>query len=302
MPAFWWLFNMYALARNSSKFQSRDKRIAKVQNIEFDSLAPDTVEEIFHARQLLEIWTAKAHLRQSGKTGAVASEELARIGRGLLTGSPESVAVLEVLGENMEKSHRKAVILKTHDGYQAYGDMLLHYAVQNLIAYLQNNPKADFAATKEALKGPRQQRWVNLGGQLAQSQDVDNLRADVVAGKLACWDDIHRRYDDLWRAYPLQKQKHAFAVLCELYQPADIAKELWLDALQKAGMVQQYVRDQVYLSRKKDFDNPFRQATFRNKDEMTAAIGTVEDNSFVKQVRQETETFAKTVAEIALRG
>jgi hypothetical protein len=35
---------------------------------------------------------------------------------------------------------------------------------------------------------------------------------------------------------------------------------------------------------------------------MTAAIGTVEDNSFVKQVRRETETFAATVSEIARRG
>ncbi len=59
---------MYALARNTWKFQNRDKRKNKIQNIEFDSLAPDTIEEIFHARQLLEIWTAKAKLRQQGSS------------------------------------------------------------------------------------------------------------------------------------------------------------------------------------------------------------------------------------------
>ena len=63
MPAYWWLHNMYALARNTWKFQSRDKRKTKVQHIEFDCLAPDTVEEIFDALELLELWTAKAHLR-----------------------------------------------------------------------------------------------------------------------------------------------------------------------------------------------------------------------------------------------
>ncbi|HCC70909.1 MAG TPA: DUF4954 domain-containing protein, partial [Bacteroidales bacterium] len=42
MPAFWWLYNMYALARNSWKFQTRDKRVNKVQNIEFETFAPDT--------------------------------------------------------------------------------------------------------------------------------------------------------------------------------------------------------------------------------------------------------------------
>ena len=67
MPAFWWLYNMYALARNSWKFQNRDKRINKVQNIEFDAFAPDTIEEVIHARRLLEIWTAKAESAAKGK-------------------------------------------------------------------------------------------------------------------------------------------------------------------------------------------------------------------------------------------
>ena len=68
MPAYWWLFNMFALARNSWKFQQRDKRVSKAQNIEFEAFAPDTVEEIINGRRLLEIWTAKASLRQNGKT------------------------------------------------------------------------------------------------------------------------------------------------------------------------------------------------------------------------------------------
>ena len=66
--------------------------------------------------------------------------------------------------------------------------------------------------------------------------------------------------------------------------------------------IQEYVRDQVYTTRKKDFENPFRQATYRNMDEMTAAIGTIEDNSFVKQVRGETEEFEKRIQQIKKRG
>ena len=37
IPAFWWLHNMYALCRNNWKYQNRDRRITKVQNIEFDT-------------------------------------------------------------------------------------------------------------------------------------------------------------------------------------------------------------------------------------------------------------------------
>ncbi len=68
MPAYWWMYNMYALARNTWKFTTRDKRKTKTQHIEFDSLAPDTVEEIFAALGLLERWTGKAALRAKGRS------------------------------------------------------------------------------------------------------------------------------------------------------------------------------------------------------------------------------------------
>jgi hypothetical protein len=57
----------------------------------------------------------------------------------------------------------------------------------------------------------------------------------------------------------------------------------------------------VYRTRQKDYQNPFRQATYRNAEEMTAAIGTLEENSFVRQVRSETETNLKRLEELRLR-
>jgi hypothetical protein len=65
--------------------------------------------------------------------------------------------------------------------------------------------------------------------------------------------------------------------------------------------IQNFVCDQVYASRKKDFDNPFRQTTFRNKAEMTAAFGTIDENSFIIQVRKETEEFKLLADEIIKR-
>jgi hypothetical protein len=303
MPAFWWLFNMYALARNTSKFLGRDKRVNKIQHIEFESLAPDTIEEIFHARHLLEIWTGKAELRRTGKyKNDIPQDQLARIGSQLLNGSRENVAQLEILGENMEKTRRKAVIGKAYEGYHAYRDMILFYAIKNLIVFLQANTGANFDSTQTTLKGQRVQEWGNLGGQLAMAKDIDQLRADIGSGRLAGWDDIHKRYDALWQAYPLEKQKHAFASLCDLYGTSQLSKDQWSDALNKTVGIQEYVRDQVYISRKKDYDNPFRRATFRNNEEMIAAIGVIDDNSFVKQVRNETEEFKQQIVEILKRG
>jgi hypothetical protein len=302
MPAFWWLYNMYALARNSWKFQSRDKRINKVQKIEFDPYAPDTIEEIFIARKLLEIWTAKASLQhKSDSTKAKNDDDLANLGRKLLSGKEEVINELEVLGENMENTRRKVLILKPYMAYHAYSDMLHYYAMKNLLAYMNSRPKATFSTMCEDLNSKQQHEWVNLGGQIMQKNDLDKLRSDIGSGKVKTWEDIHNRYNYLWAKYATDKQKHAFATLCELYETDKLTKDEWKSALNKAIDLQKYVCDQVYITRKKDYDNPFRQATFRNMDEMTAAIGTIDENSFIVQVRQETEKFKLLAEEIIMR-
>jgi len=303
MPAFWWLHNMFALARNTWKFQHRDKRRTKVQHIEFDSLAPDTIEEIFHARALLEVWVAKASLCAQGRpTQGLSDSDLARMGTEFLSRTQETPEGLEVLGEHLEKSPRKVVVIKAVEAYHAYGQMLHIYAVRYLLEHLEAHPQATFSSMAEDLAGARERHWVNLGGQLVRAQDVDQLRADIGSGKLNTWEDVHARYDALWEAYPLAKQRHAWATLCEVLGLPQIGKGPWIDALDRAVTIQEYVRDQVYASRKKDFDNPFRQATYRSLEEMTAAIGTIEDDGFVKQVRRDTEEFKTRIQRIKGRS
>ncbi|MCR5589112.1 MAG: DUF4954 family protein [Bacteroidales bacterium] len=101
MPAYWWMYNMYAMDRNSKKFAKRDKRVVKAQHIEFDNLAPDTAEEMLHGMELLRKWMAAA------KGGVV-------------------------YAEGMEKSKRKTVVLKAAEGLKAYEDMLVYYAMKYL--------------------------------------------------------------------------------------------------------------------------------------------------------------------------
>jgi hypothetical protein len=180
--------------------------------------------------------------------------------------------------------------------------MIHYYAVKNLLDYLKTNPSDTFAAMCKTLKGNRQTKWTNLGGQLIPEKDVDQIRSDIGSGKLAGWKDIHDRYNTLWQQYPLEKQKHAFASLCALLGTDDLTREQWNAVLDRAMTIQEFIRDQVYISRKKDYDNTYRQNTYRNMAEMTAAIGTIEDNSFIKQVRSETEEFRKYIEEIKKRN
>jgi hypothetical protein len=292
MPAYWWMYNMYALSRNALKLPSRDKRVNKVQKIEFDVFAPDTIEEIIHSRRLLEIWIAKASLYHTNKPiHETKMGELIALGQKLLSGKEEDVNKLVVLGENMENTKRKVLIIKPYKAYHAYGDILHYYAIKNLIAYMTLNPKATFSSMCKNLTNKRQHEWVNLGGQIMQKHDLDKLRSDIGSGKLKTWTEIHNRYDDIWAKYTIDKQKHAYAILCEVYKKENLTKSEWKLALDKALELQKYISDQVFITRKKDYDNPFRQTTFRNQEEMIAAIGTIDENNFIIQVKQETEDF-----------
>jgi hypothetical protein len=62
------------------------------------------------------------------------------------------------------------------------------------------------------------------------------------------------------------------------------------------------VSDQVFLSRKKDYDDPFRHITFDNEAEMRVVVGSPESNSFAKYVREETEVLADLCRALAARG
>lgn len=302
MPAFWWMYNMYALARNSSKFGERDKRVRKVQHIEFDPYAPDTIEEVLHACQLLAFWTGKASLRLKGADiKSMSEKDLISLGRNLLSGSPEEIDKLEILGEKMEKGKRNVVILKTYQAWHAYQDMLFHYGMSNLIHFMEDHPVTTLASMQEELKGKRQEKWVNLGGQLVQEKDLDRLRSDIKSGRLKTWSDIHKRYDNLWKTYPLDKQKHAYAVLVDLLGKDGLTSEKWPVLLDEELRIREYIADQVYISRKKDYDNPFRMITFKSPDEMEAAIGRIDENSFVLKVKQDYEAFKERVVDLKNR-
>jgi len=296
MPAYWWLYNMYALARNSWKFQARDKRQRKVQNIEFEALAPDTVEEMFAARDLLAEWTAKAHLRAAGEpVDDRDRDELVALGRELLDGPADAVDALTVVAEGVEAGSREVRILKARAGYHAYRRMILYYGVKSLLAYLDADPAATLESMARDLAGPRQQAWANLGGQLIAEPDLAQLKGDIKAGRYDTWDGIHDAYDRLWERYPRDKQRHGFAALLDLLEAEALTPELWQRALDAGVEIQQYIRDQTYASRKKDFDNPFRRMVYDSDEEMEAVLGLPDEASFVRQVREETAAFIEQV-------
>lgn len=302
MPAYWWMYNMYALARNSWKYTARDKRKHKLQNIEFNAYAPDTMEEAAYAMTLLEKWIAKAWIRKNGNDPAnMTRQELKEKGQQLLFGDKKEVKDLEVLAEEIEKGNRKVRVLKTYEAYHAYKDMITYYAVTNIMKYIQANDNVDTCESLHnhlAAKHSRCKNWINLGGQLVKEPDFEKLVSDIKTRTLLSWTDVHDRYNLLWENYGKDKAEHAYMLLCDVCGLAKITQDQWHTLLDKAMDIQDYICNQVYISRKKDYDNPFRKCTYRNDDEMIAAIGTIDENKFIVQIKDETKLFKQQVEEL----
>lgn len=243
MPAYWWLYNMYALKRNESKFASRDKRVVKAQHIEFDPFAPDTAEEILIGRNLIKIWTERAYMNNDGNENLV------------------------VTADGMENSRRKTVILKAGAAYRAYEEMLIYYAVKTLCdLYGEEMPPLTLADNKRCMQ------WFNVGGQLVRHDDLKQLIDDVESGVLNSWHDVNGRLDQLWEQYPYHKARHAYQMLCELSEKKVLSEADWAKYCSQYRSICYHVADQVRVSRQKDNDNPYRALTFWDENERNAVM------------------------------
>ena len=65
---------------------------------------------------------------------------------------------------------------------------------------------------------------------------------------------------------------------------------------------QRFLAEQTLVSRRKDFDNPFRQITFDTPKETAAVLGDPAADPFVRQTIQEAESFAALAQEALRRG
>lgn len=246
MPAYWWMYNMYALNRNITKFAKRDKRKKKAQHIVFTPFAPDTAEEMVNGRQLIKYWTEQAYLEAKG--------------------NPQEHIEIQAYG--MEKSKRKVRVLKAAQGYRAYEDMLIYYAMN---ALTDDGAETALPDTKLG-EGERQREWANLGGQLVPQSAIDELIGQIEKGEVKSWEEIHARYDEWWEAYPEQCRRHAYHILCDLSLRSTLSAEEWQKYLQRYATIRQYVADQVRITRQKDEENLFRKQTYRNDAEMKAVL------------------------------
>jgi hypothetical protein len=301
MPAYWFLHNMYALARNSWKYIDRDKRIDKIQLLEYDYLAPDTIGEIVTALSLLERFTGLALAHHAGNHAKLTDAELREMGASLLQHSPGQVDTLEILAKGWENTDRKVKLVKVAQAWSIFRELIAHYAAEQLMRSIRENKIRTYAALLQTLPTTGSlQPWVNAGGQLIRESEMEKLIGQIHSGKIKNWEQVHLWYSTQGENYPADKLAHALSAL-KTVAGISLRKE-GPEALghllrQSVATREQLVKE-IYESRAKDYTNPFRKMVYESPEEMNAVVGKLQDNSFIRQEKEALKQYRKEVEHI----
>lgn len=266
MPGYWFMYNMYALARNAWKYVDRDKRTEKIQRIEYDFLAPDTINELFDALKLLKKL------------------------------KPNEAGTAEITG--WENTARKTEIQKIPQAIKVFTELIRYYATVQLIQHFEKNSSAGFDAFKKSLSAKIQRsEWLNIGGQLIQRSETDKLKRDIKSGKVKSWEELHDFYRRQGVAYTADKLNHGYTSLLEILNitPKQFTPALFRQLLQEALDTKEWMCKGIFNSRAKDYSSPFRKMVYDTNEEMNNVMGRLEDNSFIQQQVAEFEAMKKQV-------
>lgn len=299
MPAYWFQYNMYALARNAGKYIDRDKRIKKAQHIEYDFLAPDSINEIFRALNLLAKFVAIA---KEGNEIKDHDDVLAAVGKKIL--DEKKLGTTEVFAFGFENDKRPVKIVKTQQSYDVYKQLIVYYGVSQLIDHVQSKRINSFEKLLESLPAKSQrQEWCNIGGQLIPQNAVDSLLRNIKSGAINNWVEVHDFYRKFGQLYKSQKLEHAFASLLELLniRKEQLTPALFKKLLQQFLEIKEWMVSNIHDSRAKDYQNEFKKMVYDNKKEMDEVIGALADNVFIQQQTEELETMKNTVESIVER-
>jgi len=301
MPAYWFLHNMYAIARNSWKYIDRDKRIDRTQLLEYDYLAPDSIGEMVAALTLLERYTGQALVKTEGRKGNHSEEDLIALGAALLQDEPAKVELLEIVAEGWENSDRTVRLVKVAQAWTIYRELIAHHAANQLLRLVREESLNSFEDLLKLIPASLPlQRWVNVGGQLIRETQLEQLNTQIRTGKIKSWDQVHLWYLRQGENYFFDRLVHALAALKAVTGfslrrggPAGLRK-----LLEESVGIKEKLTGEIYASRAKDYNNPFRKMVYESMEEMNAVVGRLQDNSFIRQEKEALKKYRREVGEV----
>lgn len=303
IPAYAFLYNMYQVARNKNKFIKRDKRVVKVQHIETDPLAPDTMQEVEVALRRIIDLTADYLVEQKNEKALAAKkedpEELYQVAKDYLHQNPDAKFTLK---DKTAQKKYGAVILKPVKAYKEYRKIAKYFATRCLIEYCASQNKSSL--TKEdfdkIIALPLYTKWANVGGQIIPEEKLTELFGMIKEYSVESWQQVHEFYDNCQNHYEEWKLSYALNLLEKLYSRPihHFTKEIFDDIESDVRAINHEMYDSTLISRMKDFDDEFRMMTFRNSREMNAVMGSFEDNEFISEMKPEVDAFDEKLEKV----
>ena len=270
MPAYWFMYNMYAMERNAWKYKDRDKRTEKIQLIEYDYLAPDTINELFDAITLLE----NLSINEDGSANI----------------------------KGWENSNRPTQIIKVKEGISIYRELIQYYAMMQLLELIKTKKIGSFEELKKTLSAKlSREQWMNIGSQLIRKSAIDQFKVNVKKGVIKSWDDVHAFYISEGNRYAQDKLQHAYNSLLEILQitSRQFTASLFTKLLNETFKTKEWLSKGIYQSRAKDYSNPFRKMVYESVEEMNKVIGTLDDNSFIQSQMKATDEMKKEIRSLS---
>ncbi len=301
IPAFWFMFNMFAIARNRDKFSKRDKRLKKIQHIETDPLAPDSMQQILSSlARLVEL--SKDHLHSIGLETIVSAKSEAQklqAAKDFLHQNPECDFTL--FDAECQKKFG-ATILKPVKAYKEYRKVLKYFASRSLLEFcdLKKIERLDSAAIKKILSIKLYTKWTNAGGQILPSEKLDEFAELVKSKKINSWDEAHEFYDRCQSHYGEYKARYSIFILEKLYSRKipEFTREIFDDIICDVTAFSKGMYKASIYSRQKDYDDPFRKMTYGSEAEMVAVLGSLNDNEFLHSLKNSTAEFNARLKEV----
>lgn len=285
MPAFWLRYNLYALARNEGKYRSRDRRLDKSQVIEYDFLAPDSINEILDSCRLME--NALAAVLPGNKRG-----------NKMNPGEISSEKLPEILVSGFENSQRKVELLKVPEALQTFREMVIYYGIEQILWFIEKKKISSWTRLSQTLPAHTEKtRWRNIGGQLMSEKDLTNLMRQIRSGKISDWDGVHEFYLKKSAEYPMDKFRHAWSSLLEMLRltPAKFTRRKFSVLLDEALKTREKMVEGIFESRAKDYQSEFRRMVYDSEEEMVKVLGRLENNTFIREQKEELEIFRTRV-------
>lgn len=301
MPAYWFMYNMYALERNAWKYLDRDKRKERLQHFEYNYLAPDTINEMVASLRLLQQWTGKAFLLKENSEAKPTEAQSIAAGKKLLEENNPLVNNLQIVAEGFENAKRSTLLIKVLQAYQVYKQLINLHAISSVMEVVASKKIKSLQELETILPNKLQvNKWINVGGQLMPEDEIIKVKKKIKNGKINSWDDVHDFYLLQEKQYPMQKLVHALAVLKQAtgFTFSSKTKDKIAPLLDEVLLTRQWMTDGIFSSREKDYTNPFRKMVFETREEMDAVVGKLEENSFIIYQQEQLKLFKKQLAKL----